>query len=498
MTPSSTSGAVAAGHSKTAEAAAAILREGGNAFDAAIAGLWMACVVEPILASPGGGGFLMALQSERQQINLFDFFVQTPRRKRPIGDVEFKSVHADFGTATQEFHVGAGASAVPGFIPGLFAVHEALGTVPMPRLAEQAVETAKKGVEINGFQAQLLGVVEPIYLWKDDSKALFAPQGTLVKKGELFRNPQLADAIEAIAREGVRIGTEGEIARAMLWNTEIDGCLLAGDLKDYRVEIRHPDSAPLNGQTIYLNPPPSSGGSLIGHMLRQIEAREKNTNSPLRIARIMAETDGQWRRAGRDLQQFLQQTVPESGGNATRGTTHISIVDGDNNGASVTVSNGEGNGIIVPDCGFMVNNMLGEEDLNQSGFYAWRENMRLSSMMSPTIALSPEGDVTAIGSGGSNRIRSAVFQVLNQIVCNGCSIEEAIIAPRMHVEHGHLDFEDFFASGVAPDLMDKFPDCRVWPDRNLFFGGAHVVRKTRSGSLEAAGDPRRAGVAVTV
>ncbi|MBZ0215750.1 MAG: gamma-glutamyltransferase [Fimbriimonadaceae bacterium] len=490
------SGAVAAGHSKTAEAAAAILRDGGNAFDAAIAGLWMACVVEPVLASPGGGGFLLALQSERQQLHLFDFFVQTPSRKRPIAEVEFKSIDADFGTAIQEFHVGAGSSAVPGFIPGLHAVHEALATIPMTRLAEQAIDVARRGVEVNGFQAQLLDVVKSIYLRNGEARALFAPQGHLVKQGEIFRNPHLADAMDAMAREGARIATEGEIARAMLQQTAIEGCLRASDLKNFRVELREPDRVSLNGQTIFLNPPPSSGGSLIGYMLRQAKAQKARALPPSEIAQIMALTDRQWRRAAGDLQKFLNRPISQSGGHSSRGTTHISVIDRHGNAAAVTVSNGEGNGLIVPDCGFMVNNMLGEEDLNQGGFYTWKEDARLSSMMAPTIAVSPPGGVTVLGSGGSNRIRSAVCQVLVQLIVNGVGVEDAVFAPRLHVEQGHLDFEDFFEPGIAPGLMRDFPDHRVWPERNLFFGGAHVVRKTHTGSIEVAGDPRRAGVAV--
>ena len=503
MTFGGTSAAVAAGHSETAQAAAMILREGGNAFDAAIAGLWMACVVEPVFASPGGGGFLMGRRSERQQINLFDFFVQTPSRKRPLGDVEFEAVQADFGTATQEFHIGAGSSAVPGFVPGLFAIHEALGSIPMARLAEQAIETARTGVKISRFQADLLEIVKPIYLWTADTRQLFAPEGHLVRQGDNFKNPQLADAIDAITSEGLRIAIEGEIAQAMLLGTADGGCLRAEDLKYYEVFERAPEKVGLQGQTLHLNPPPSSGGTLIGDMLRQSSEHLANDHladdlSPKIIAQIIAATDRRWRHADCDIRQFLKSPVSRPGGHASRGTTHISIVDHDNNAASVTVSNGEGNGRLVPGCGFMVSNMLGEEDLNQGGFYNWSEGQRLASMMSPTISLSPDGTVTAIGSGGSNRIRSAVFQVLNLLISKGLSVEEATFAPRVHVEHGHLDFEALFGEGDNVSLTEAFPDHRAWPERNMFFGGAHVVRKTAKGSIEAAGDPRRAGVAVTV
>ncbi len=501
MVRGGTLGAVAAGHDQTASAAAMILREGGNAFDAAIAGLWMACVVEPVLASPGGGGFLMALRNSGQRTNLFDFFVQTPRHKSPLETVEFSSVNVDFGTATQEFHIGAGSSAVPGFIPGLFAIHEALGSVPMARLAEQAVEAARRGITVNEFQATLLEIVQPIYVWTESARKLFAPSGHLARKGDGFRNGCLGDAIETTAREGVRIATEGEIARAMLESTSSTsggGCLTLEDLKAYEVVVRRPEKKKYGGHSIFLNPPPSAGGTLIADMMNRAKSFGDEALSPVETASIIAATDRAWRNASCDLRRFSGHGSEKSGGQATRGTTHISVIDKNNNAASVTVSNGEGNGRIVPGCGFMVNNMLGEEDLNQGGFYAWRENARLASMMSPTLAISAGGQVAAIGSGGSNRIRSAVFQVLDQMISHQLAVEDAILAPRLHVELDHLDFEDFFEPGIGPALKNTFPDHLVWPERNMFFGGAHVVRKSPAGSLEAGGDPRRAGVAVFV
>ena len=117
-----TKGAVAAGHLKTAEAAKLILEAGGNAFDAALAALCAACVVEPVLTSLGGGGFLLARRNSGET-GLFDFFVQTPGRKRPVDQIDFHPIVADFGTAQQEFHIGSGSIATPGTVRGLFDVH---------------------------------------------------------------------------------------------------------------------------------------------------------------------------------------------------------------------------------------------------------------------------------------------------------------------------------------------------------------------------------------
>ncbi len=489
-------GAVAAGHRLTAETAANILREGGNVFDAAIAGLWTSCVVEPVLSSIGGGGFLMA-RDAGGTARLFDFFVQTPGRYRPDYDIELASVLADFGTATQEFHIGAGSSATPGFVPGLFAVHARLGRIPMRRLTEQAVEIAKNGFKITPFQAFLLEVVAPIYQWSDPVRALFCKDGALPKAGSMFHNHDLAGAIEAIGREGVGIATEGEIARAMAKSTEA-GCLRMDDFARYRVEDRAPLQAKFAGHALHLNPPPSCGGTLVGDMIARLPGGGSPVPDIVAYAEAIAATDRKWRKANCDIGDFTRDNRFASHRTTTRGTTHISVVDAQGNAAAVTVSNGEGNGHLVPGCGFMVNNMLGEEDLSPAGLHQWDEDVRMASMMAPTICTKGTRSVTALGSGGSNRIRSAVFQVLCRMFREGLAAEVAVTASRVHVERGHLDFEDTGGEEAKANLQSAFPDHRLWAEPNLFFGGAHLVHLDSETGIEAAGDPRRGGFAIIV
>ena len=168
---------VAAGHTLTASAAAEILADGGNAFDAAIAGVCMSFVAEAVFASPGGGGFLMARQAGSNAVKLFDFFVETPLRRRPASEVSFFPMEADFGPATQEFHIGLGASATPGVAQGLFALHEAYARLPMKRLVEPAVRAAHQGFPLTSFQSYLFMVIAPILMEGEGARAIFAPSG---------------------------------------------------------------------------------------------------------------------------------------------------------------------------------------------------------------------------------------------------------------------------------------------------------------------------------
>jgi gamma-glutamyltranspeptidase/glutathione hydrolase len=214
-------GAVAAGHPATAEAAAWALEEGGNAFDAAMAGLCAACVAEPVLTSLGGGGFLLAHQGGGRN-TLYDFFVQTPLRKRAVSDLDFYPITADFGTAQQEFHIGMGSVAAPGTIKGLFRIHDELGSLPMREIVKPAVDFARDGIVLNRLQAYIFSIVAPIYLSTRGARQTYSSHqvaGSLPVEGENFRQPELADALELLAIEGEQLFYQGEMGQpdALQW-----------------------------------------------------------------------------------------------------------------------------------------------------------------------------------------------------------------------------------------------------------------------------------------
>ena len=174
-------------------------------------------------------------------------------------------------------------------------------------------------------------------------------------------------------------------------------------------------------------------------------------------------------------------------------TTHITAVDGDGICASVTCSNGTGSGLIVPGTGVHVNNMLGEQDLNPLGFHRHEPGRRLPSMMSPTVVLR-DGELEAgLGSGGSNRIRSAILQTIVRL-CEGLDVAEAVIAPRVHFEDGAVQAEPGIDEAALDRLERRGYEVVRWPDRNVFFGGVHAVaRDPATGELRGGGDPRRGG-----
>ena len=499
---SKTRGVVAAGHELTVSAAAEILEEGGNAFDAALAGAFMTFVAEAVFASPGGGGFLMARGAGSGKAALFDFFVETPLKRRE--KVAFFPVHADFGPAKQEFHIGQGSSATPGAVPGLFAIHDALCRLPMKRLAVPAARAARAGFPLSEFQAYLSTVIAPIVAASPGVERIFAPGGKPMRAGEIFRNEKLGECLEWVAEEGPRLFVDGDVGRAIVEEqVSCGGHLTREDLARYRVALREPLYWRHRGATVALNPPPGASGALIAFGLAYLDAiaRAGGAIDALALRRAMEAVNEAREAHGENLAErlaggLLAEELREAGRHAAayRGTTHVSVIDGQGNAAAISLSNGEGNGFIVGDFGFMLNNMLGEEGLTHGGLDAWRPGRRLSSMMAPTVILEPDGTITALGTGGSNRIRSAILQVAANLLDHGMGLDEAVEAPRLHVERdGKVSFEPDLAGEAETAFRALGERAQAWPGRNLFFGGVHAARRDHNGRLEGAGDPRRGG-----
>lgn len=503
-------GIVAAGHELTVQAAEDILNDGGNAFDAAIAACYAACIVEPVLASPGGGGFLLARPLDGRPM-LYDFFVHTPAR-RGTDDIDFTPILADFGETRQEFHIGRASSAVPGVVRGLFQVHDDLARMPMRQLVAPALGFSRQGVPVNAFQAYIFDIVSPIFLCQDTSRRVYAgsqPHTGLLAEGDRYHARELADTLEAIAIEGERLFYQGEISALIAGDCAAGGGLLTrDDLRRYQCIRRKPLQFTYRDWTLLTNPPPSSGGVLIAFALKLLEqfdvgamaadgidkllslvavmelTQQARLDHHLELDQLQALLDEQL------LAAYLQDVRHRA--RAYRGTTHVSIIDAQGNMASMTLSNGEGCGYMLDGTGIMLNNMLGEQDLNPRGFFSWQPDQRMTSMMAPSLMLGPDGRHLVTGSGGSNRIRSALLQVISNVVDHRMSIEQAVAGPRLHFEDGLLQVEALFDVDVLERLKESVEACKLWPQPNLFFGGAHTVMQ-QGRDFSGAGDGRRGG-----
>lgn len=508
--------AVAAGHPATAAAARDVLADGGNAFDAALAAMAAATVAEPLLASLGGGGFLLARPADGEGV-LYDFFADTPGRRGAPGEVDFRAVDVDFGPATQRFHIGLGAAAVPGTIRGLTAVEADLATRPLRELVQPAVRLARDGVQLRAFDAYAARILSPILNDTPDLAAVFRRgDGAPLAEGDRQRQPALADTLERLGEDGDRPFHEGPLARALAeLAATAGGQLSADDLARYQVARRRPLAQQYRDAELLTNPPPSTGGLLIAFGLDLLSAADPlpaDAAATGLLARAMRLT-GEARlaaalnedAAGADTGEAAvarlfdpaliahYRTDLLNRPRCPRGTTHISVVDAAGNLAAVSLSNGEGCGRSWPGTGIHLNNMLGEEDLHPQGFHAWPPGTRIASMMAPSVIARGDGTVMALGSGGSNRIRTALLQVASHLIDGRMEVAAAVDAPRLHVEGGLVSLEPGFAEAAVEAAAAEGTAHKLWPERNMFFGGVHAVARGSDGRVSAAGDPRRAG-----
>src|SRR6478752_774870 len=234
-------GAVAAGHPLTAEAGARVLREGGNAVDAAVAAVLTSFVTESPLTGLGAGGFMLVHDPEQQDV-LLDFFVEVPGRTRGGRRSDLEPIPVYFTPESpQVFNVGATSCGVPGTAAGLAEALARYGSFPLGELAREPARLARDGVRVNAEQAFILRILEPILSHEPESRAVYAPDGRILAEGDIFRFEELGSALERYGTEGPAPFYEGEIAeRVSGWVLERGGTLGRDDLAAYRPELREP------------------------------------------------------------------------------------------------------------------------------------------------------------------------------------------------------------------------------------------------------------------
>ena len=510
-------GFVAAGDHGTAEAGAALLREGGNAVDAVIAAACASFICEPLLSSAGGAGVATCGSADRGFFT-HDFFTLVPGlglAARPA--LDFQEITIDFGPTTQDFHVGRGAAAVPTALFGLLAMHKAHGRAPLSDVFAPAIHLCRDGHVLSSALQWVTGMLRPIVEVSDGVRSLLSSDGELAPADRPIHNRALGDFLEALGEEGEAL-LRGPFTDALVaaFGPENGGLLTRQDLAQYSPRRRPPLRVDFDGHTLLTTPPPSAGGTLIGVGARAGALANIGRHPFMSEAHIDALVDvlatiSVARRADIDARirarigngmlfddaDIARWRATAEGIGEERnlgGTTHISVKDAAGMCASMTLTNGEGCGHALPGFGVHINNFLGEEDINPAGFHALPAGTPMTTMMAPAIVLRGHEPTLVVGSGGSNRIRSVITQTVLHATLLGQDLPTAIRAPRLHIEGGRLWFE---RCGMPDDSVDlllrRFPEASVFDAPNMFFGGVHCV-----GSDTAHGDERRGGAVVKV
>jgi gamma-glutamyltranspeptidase / glutathione hydrolase len=483
-------GVVAAGHPLTAEAGAKVLREGGNAVDAAVGAMLTSFVAEPLLTGLGAGGYMMVAGGGEEPA-LLDFFVEAPARAADGSAAELEAVDVSFGDAVQVFYIGPASCGVYGTPAGVCEAVSRWGTISLGELVAPAAKLAHDGVKISGEQAYIVEILGELLQSTPECAALWAPGGRVLREGEVLRNPDLGEALARLGEEGAQPFYSGDIAQAVCaWLGERGGSVTREGLAGYRAIERAPLTMKYRDCRVLTNPPPSAGGTLLAYSLGLLDAQ---LSPPTLEGVIAAMEAAQGERTPEFVEGLSEEGFLECFLSSRLGsTTHISVLDGNGRACSVTCTNGEGSGVVVPGTGLHLNNVMGEEDLSPHGFHSHPAGRRMPSMMAPSIVTRDDEVELVLGSAGSNRIRSALLQTIVGVVDHGLPVREAVDAPRAHFEDGIVYHEP----GIEPvGAVGGHREVVRFHDLNLFFGGVQAVQRC-DGELTGAGDPRRGGVAV--
>lgn len=498
--------------------------------DALVSAALAATVCEPLLTGFGGGGLITWRSASTGEAVVIDFMSTFPGRADGLEPRDFRVLRVDYGPTHQLFHAGIGAAAVPGVAPGLEHAWRRFGTLPLADLTAPAIRLAKTGTRCTGASQIVATMLRAITELTPESAALFSPDGTPLQEGDIVQSDAMAAAMQAFADEGSAPFVTGRYAEALVEAFGAPhGSLSMEDLLAFEVVEREPVVVHFHGSTLYTPPPPCLGGALLGFGMRLLGAMPPS-DDPVAIAAafsaVMSETErvrAQWfdaealnpgavrrllgpasleahRSHLRELLGHPRWTPPDgpAPGAIPGNTTHISVVDSFGNACSYTSSNGESCGTLWPEAGLPVNNFLGEDDINPEGFHLGPVGARMRTMMTPSLLVREDGGVVALGTGGSNRIRTAMLQVMRHLVDGGMRLEDAVMYPRIHVEGDSVAVEE---TGLPADVLEAAAatggTLTRFPGRHLYFGGVHCAARTGDGSFVAMGDPRRSGAGGT-
>lgn len=451
---------VAAGHPATAEAGLAVLADGGSAADAAVAAILASCVAETVMTGLGGGGFAIHWSAAERVATCVDFFVTVPGLAGDRAPAPMTPLPMLFGSAPVEYLIGAPSVGVPGVAAGCGALHERWGRLPWERLCEPALALARTGVPMSAAHAGTLAMVAPVMRLGDGGRA-YAPDGELLRGGDLLFHPGLATAIGLLRDEGPAVFTTGTIGRVLVDLLRERGAAIAmSDLEAYQVRFTEPAQVAFAGARVQGRV--DLGGLLgtLGRLPEDLGARDE---------------------AG----QAVAYVTALDGADARGGTTNLCTVDRAGNVCVATTSLGLGSGDWLPGLGVHCNSMLGEVDLVRGEL---RPGERMNSMMVPLVATRDDVPVLAAGAAGGARIRSALVQVLARVLALGQELQPAVDAWRLHPVAGLVHAEPGMPDTAAAALQAAGYTVERWTARHHYFGGVSAL-----GPRSGAADPRRDG-----
>jgi gamma-glutamyltranspeptidase / glutathione hydrolase len=489
---SAAKGAVVSAHPLASKVGLQILKEGGNAIDAAIATQLALAVVYPAAGNIGGGGFMIAHLKNGKQIAI-DFREKAPGKASR--DMYLDSMGNALLNLSQEGHLAAG---VPGTVAGIFACYK-YAVLPFPKLIQPAIELAEKGFVITAAEARSLNRLKEDFLKQNTSPVAFVKNNAW-QPGDTLIQKDLAKTLTLVRDNGQLGFYAGETAKLIVAEMhKRNGIISYDDLLNYQAKERTADVFHYKGYAIVTMPLPSSGGIILQQMMKMIEKRNIKAMQFQTAASVQLMTEVE-RRAYADRAEFLgdpdfvkvpvkkltsypylQERMKDYGagkaGNSTttkagtikesEETTHLSVVDDKGNAVSLTTTLNDGYGCrtVVGGAGFILNNEMDDFSVkpgvpNMYGALGNEKNAiapgkRMLSSMTPTLVLKNNKPYLVVGTPGGTTIPTSVFQTLVNILEFDMNVEDAVNKPKFHHQWlpDKIEIEKEFDAAVKKQLV---------------------------------------------
>ncbi|MFC4654773.1 gamma-glutamyltransferase [Rheinheimera marina] len=526
-------GAVASPDQYGALVAEQILRQGGNAVDAAIATAFTLAVTYPEAGNIGGGGFML-IWFEGQPYFL-DY-----RETAPAAAHRDMYLDADKQVIENLSLIGHKASGVPGTVKGLWLAHQKFGSLPWKTLLAPAIRYASNGFTVAANQYQYRADIST----QLEGKTNFSDYFGTMKAGENFKQPELAQTLSRIAEQGPDDFYKGKTAQLLVAEMQRGGGLISmADLAAYQAGWRDALVTPWQGKSFISAPPPSSGGIAIGQLLGLKQRRQADFNgvahNSSQYVHLIAELE---KRVYADRAEYLGDPgfvkVPQeqllsaayldqrakeinpkaisATANVKPGlegyhTTHFSILDKAGNAVSntYTLNLDFGSGVVVQGAGFLLNNEMDDFSAkagvpNAFGVVGKDANSiapgkRMLSSMSPSLVVKDQQIELVVGTPGGSTIITSVFQVISNLYDFGMGLQQAVAAPRFHhqlLPKDQITMEPFspLSAEVQQQLTERGYVLKT-QDWNL--GDVQAIQVQHQ-QVSAAADPRSRGVAKVI
>jgi gamma-glutamyltranspeptidase/glutathione hydrolase len=516
--------AVTSAHPLASMAGAAMMKDGGNAFDAAIATQFALAVVFPGAGNIGGGGFMLARKANGELIGI-DYREAAPGKASRDMYLDDKG-----NPITKKSLDGASASGIPGSVAGMISTH-AYAKLPLSVLIEPAIEYAEFGYVITEKEAAGLNGQKANFLKNSSAPSAFTKKEW--KAGDTLFQPELAATLKRIQKKGLAGFYEGETADMIVKEMEhTAGIITKEDLKNYHPKFRKPIEFEYRGNHVISFAPPSSGGIIIAQMLQMIApfnvgAMGVNTEASVSLmveaqrrayadrAEHMGDPD-YWKVPTKTLtsnqyaQERMKDYLPGVAGSSkitqagqvheSEQTTHFSVIDAEGNMVSITTTLNDtyGNKTIVAGAGFLLNNEMDDFSVkpgvpNMYGAIGGEANAiaagkRMLSSMTPTLVTVNNQPYISIGTPGGTTIPNQVYEGLVNIIDHKMTLKEAIDAPRFH----HQWIPDMVAveSDFPETTFNALKAKGYTVTKRGRFGRMDGVLITKEGQRNAAGDKR--------